>query len=90
MKNRNISRLVAALLTVGLLAAGCGNSASESASSETAPSAVSEQSATEAETSEPESTSASGKDTFNVGISADPINLDPNDNNSQHVHRVKP
>ncbi len=31
----------------------------------------------------------SSRDTLNVGICADPMNLDPNDNNSQHVQRVK-
>lgn len=29
------------------------------------------------------------RDTLNVGLCVDPMNLDPNDNNSQHVQRVK-
>lgn len=29
------------------------------------------------------------RDTLNVGITVDPMNLDPNDNNSQPIHRVK-
>ncbi len=34
-------------------------------------------------------TTTTTRDTLNVGIAADPLNLDPNDNNSQHVQRVK-
>lgn len=34
-------------------------------------------------------TAVSTKDTLNVGICVDPMNLDPNDNNSQHIQRVK-
>ncbi len=35
------------------------------------------------------SPTAAVRDTLNVGICADPMNLDPNDNNSQHIQRVK-
>ena len=38
---------------------------------------------------DPESSSTETRDTLNVGLCADPMNLDPNDNNSQHVQRVK-
>ncbi len=41
------------------------------------------------ESNQPDSTGAEVRDTLNVGLCADPMNLDPNDNNSQNVHRVK-
>ena len=83
-----VAFLLAVVMVLALAACGSGTGTTETTGNAGA-TAGTESAGAEAGGTAGTAGVTSTRDTLNVGLVADPMNLDPNDNNSQHVQRVK-